>query len=138
MDDVICGKKLREMRMSAGKTVQEVSEYLKSVGHKAATQTIYGWERGHSQPTIDAFLEMCIYYGVTDVLSCFGSSESQAKKSPSTAEAAPGEEQVSVERATSLLVSLGFIEDGQILSDNDFLFLSNVMGILEAWFKKGR
>ena len=49
MDDVISGKKLREMRINAGKTVQDVSEYLKSIGHKAATQTIYGWERGHSQ-----------------------------------------------------------------------------------------
>lgn len=49
-----------------------------------------------------------------------------------------GEEHVSTERATSLLVSLGFIEEGRILSDDDFLFLSNVMGILDAWFKKSR
>lgn len=64
--------------------------------------------------------------------------EADAKNSPSAAGATPGEEHVSVEHATNLLTSLGFIEEGQILSDNDFLFLSNVMGILEAWFKKGR
>lgn len=64
-------EKLREMRLSSGKTVPEVSKYLQSVGMKAATQTIYGWEKGHSQPTIDTFLEMCKFYGVTDVLSRF-------------------------------------------------------------------
>lgn len=60
------------------------------------------------------------------------------KNPPSAAEAAPGEDIVSMERATNLLMSLGFIEEGKILSSEDFLFLSNVMGILDAWFKKGR
>ena len=64
--------KLREMRIKAGKTVPEVSKYLQSIGLKAATQTIYGWERGHSQPTIDTFIEMCRFYGVSDVFSYFG------------------------------------------------------------------
>lgn len=91
MDDAIFGKKLRELRIQAGKTVPEVSEYLKSVGCKAATQTIYGWERGHSQPTIDTFMEMCIFYGVTDIFSHFGETPIETKNSPSTAEAAPGE-----------------------------------------------
>lgn len=72
MTDVNMWEKLREMRIDAGKTVPEVSKYLQSVGMKAATQTIYGWEKGHSQPTIDTFLEMCRFYGVTDVFSYFG------------------------------------------------------------------
>lgn len=72
MADAKMWEKLREMRVSAGKTVPEVSRYLQSVGMKAATQTIYGWEKGHSQPTIDTFLEMCRFYGVTDVFSYFG------------------------------------------------------------------
>ena len=71
MSDSAFGKKLRELRIEAQKTVPDVSEYLKSVGIKAATQTIYGWERGHSSPPIDIFLEMCRFYGVTDVLSRF-------------------------------------------------------------------
>lgn len=72
MADAKMWEKLREMRVDAGKTVPEVSKYLQSVGMKAATQTIYGWEKGHSQPTIDTFLEMCRFYGVTDVFSYFG------------------------------------------------------------------
>lgn len=71
MVDVNMWKKLREMRVNAGKTVPEVSKYLQSVGMKYATQTIYGWENGHSQPTIDTFLEMCRFYGVTDIFSYF-------------------------------------------------------------------
>ena len=72
MADAKMWEKLREMRVNAGKTVPEVSKYLQSIGMKAATQTIYGWEKGHSQPTIDTFLEMCRFYGVTDVFSYFG------------------------------------------------------------------
>lgn len=129
---------LKEIRVHAGKSVSEVSEYLTSLGYKASEKTIYSWEAGRSRPTVDIFLDMCIYYGVTDVLSCFDESEPKTKNSPSAAEAAPGADNVSMERATNLLMSLGFIEEGRILSDNDFLFLSNVMGILDAWFKKGR
>lgn len=104
MDDTTFGKKLRELRTNAGKTVPEVSEYLRSIGFKAATQTIYGWERGHSQPTIDTFMAMCVFYGLTEVLPIFGYKNSSsevdspidgqidAKKAPSTAEAAPGED----------------------------------------------
>lgn len=136
MDDIIRGKELREMRMNAGKTVQEVSEYLKSVGHKAATQTIYGWERGHSQPTIAAFLEMCIYYRVTDVLSCFNESEPKAKKSLSAAEAAPGEDvQKLLKALDNSLVQMGYIVAGDDLTEQQEVLL-DICGILRATFKK--
>lgn len=137
MDDVAYGKKLREMRTNAGKTVQEVSEYLKSVGHKAATQTIYGWERGHSQPTIDTFLEMCIYYGITDVLSCFDESEPKTKEPPSTAEAAPGEDvQELLEALDSSLVQMGYIGADDDLTEQQQEVLIGICGILRATFKK--
>lgn len=136
MDDAILGKKLRELRIQAGKTVPEVSEYLKSVGCKAATQTIYGWERGHSQPTIDTFMEMCIFYGVTDIFSHFGENPIETKNSPSTDEAAPGEGRISMEESNRLLDALGLVEEGQDLSDDDLAFLEHIIGLLDAWFRK--
>ena len=76
------GKLLRTMREEAGKSVPEVSDYLTSLGFKAATQTVYGWERGLSQPNPDLFLSMCKFYGVTDVLSYFGYRPIKKEKTP--------------------------------------------------------
>lgn len=59
------------------------------------------------------------------------------EKSPSTAEAAPGEDRISIEESTNLLVALGLIEEGQRLSDDDLAFLGNVINLLDAWFRKG-
>ena len=71
MDNKPFGECLKDMRISAGKTVAEVSAYLTSLGYKASEKTIYSWESGRSQPTPDPFLTMCKFYGVTDVLSWF-------------------------------------------------------------------
>lgn len=131
MDDAVFGQNLRKIRLDANKTVSEVSEYLTSIGCKAATQTIYGWERGHSQPTADTIMAMCDFYGVKDILGAFG-----YKKSPSADESAPGDEPVSLEEATQLLIALGFINEGQQLSDDDLAFLTNIVGLLDAWFSK--
>lgn len=84
MDNADFGKVLRKIREDSGKTVQEVSEYLTSLGYKAKNVTIYGWERGVSQPSPDPFLAMCRFYGVRDVISRFsdvievGDSDGQA------------------------------------------------------------
>ena len=62
--------------------------------------------------------------------------EVEAKKSPSTAEAAPGENRISLEDSNKLLVALGLIEEGQDLSDDDLAFLAHIVGLLDAWFSK--
>lgn len=58
------------------------------------------------------------------------------KKSPNTAEAALGEDHISLEESNRLLVALGFIKEGQNLSDNDLAFLEHIIGLLDAWFGK--
>lgn len=60
----------------------------------------------------------------------------QTNISPSTAEAAPEEETVTMEEVTSLLTSLGFIKEGRQLSDDDFAFLTHLIGLLDAWFRE--
>jgi len=136
MDDAILGKKLRELRIQAGKTVPEVSEYLKSVGCKAATQTIYGWERGHSQPTIDTFMEMCIFYGVTDIFSHFGENPIETKNSPSTAEAAPGGAVSDMfDKLNDMLVSIGLIGPEDDLTAQQAEVLIAVCRIINATFQ---
>lgn len=80
MDDKYFGQKLKEIREKSGKTVPEVSEYLTSLGIKAAQKTIYGWEHGHSQPTPNTLLKMCRFYGVEDILGAFGMGYGPTKK----------------------------------------------------------
>ena len=87
MDDKAFGAKLKSLRLSAGKTVPESSAYLISLGYRASEKTIYGWERGHSQPTPDTFLDLCKFYEVKDILGAFG-----YRKSPNATKAASGEE----------------------------------------------
>ena len=128
---------LKEIRIQANKTVPEVSKYLTSLGYKASEKTVYSWEAGRSRPTIDIFLDMCKFYGVTDIFSYFGSNQIETKNSPSTAVTVPGEEHVSMEESNRLLVALGLIKEGEDLSDDDLAFLDHIIGLLDAWFRKG-
>lgn len=63
-------------------------------------------------------------------------SEKNAKKSPSTAKAVPGEARITLEESNRLLVALGLIKEGQDLSDDDLAFLEHIVGLLDAWFDK--
>jgi transcriptional regulator with XRE-family HTH domain len=72
MEDKDFGARLKAVRLAAKKTVAEVSAYLTSLGRKASEKTIYSWEAGRSQPTPDTLLDMCEFYGVSDVLAAFG------------------------------------------------------------------
>lgn len=66
------GQVLKDARVKAGFSVNDVSEILIKKGFKASKKTVYGWESGVSQPSPDALLEMCKLYGVKDILSEFG------------------------------------------------------------------
>ena len=72
MDNKTFGSQLKKNRIFAKKTVAEVSEYLTAKGYKASEKTIYSWESGRSQPSPDALLDLCRFYGIDDVLHAFG------------------------------------------------------------------
>ncbi len=82
MEEKSFGQKLREIRTQAGKSIPEVSAYLISKGKRASEKTIYGWERGHSQPNPDTLLDLCEFYGVSDILAAFGYREAPPAVSP--------------------------------------------------------
>lgn len=64
--------------------------------------------------------------------------EAAKKNSPSTAEAAPGEDRITLEESNRLLVALGLVEEGQDLSSDDLAFLEHIIGLLDAWFSKSK
>ena len=67
------GERLKDARISAGLSVQDVSARMIESGfEKASAKTIYSWESGNSKPATDYFLELCAIYKLNDILTAFG------------------------------------------------------------------
>ena len=62
--------------------------------------------------------------------------ETSDKKNPGTTEAAPERKQFTLEESNRLLVAMGFIEEGQDLTDDDLAFLTHIIGLLNNRFSK--
>ena len=59
----------------------------------------------------------------------------EIEKAPAMQQGAVGNG-ISLEESNSLLVRLGFIKEGEQLSDEDLAFLASVIGLLDAWFSR--
>ena len=106
--------------------------------------TVNNWARGNNSPDVDMVPKICNVLGIS-ILDLYTSTESEQsesktllKNSPSTDESAPGENSISMEESNRLLAALGFIKEGDQLSDEDLAFLTHVIGLLDAWFGKSR
>lgn len=121
---------LKKKRKELGMSVNELLTHLKDAGIVVSNKTVYGWESGHRQPDADTFIVLCRILGIE--------SFDETEKSPSAEESAPGD-QVTLEESNRLLVALGYIQEGDDLSDEDLAFLSHIVGLLDAWFRsKGK
>lgn len=121
---------IKKKRKELGMSVNELLTHLKDAGIVVSNKTVYGWESGHRQPDADTFIVLCRILGIE--------SFDETEKSPSAEESAPGD-QVTLEESNRLLVALGYIQEGDDLSDEDLAFLSHIVGLLDAWFRsKGK
>ena len=134
----ILSERLIEVRKRNGYTRKRLAEEL-----NRPYRTITNYETGEHEPGHKYLIEIAKKFGVTtDYL--LGLSDNplkvsgETKKNPGTAEAAPGEDHISLEESNRLLVALGLIKEGQQLSDEDLAFLSHIIGLLDAWFSKGQ
>lgn len=66
------GNVLRESRINAKMTVEQVSKVLTGHGYKASPKTVYSWENGNSRPDIEILMKLCNIYGIKDILKTFG------------------------------------------------------------------
>ena len=66
------GSVLRESRVNAKMSVEQVSNILTSCGYKASQKTVYSWENGNSRPDIEILMKLCDIYGIKDILRTFG------------------------------------------------------------------
>lgn len=70
---------LRDRRQELKLSVKEVAEYLAQEGKPVSTKTIYGWEKGYSQPDADTLMRLCRFYRIANVLAAFGYDEPEKK-----------------------------------------------------------
>lgn len=113
---------------SSGYTQKEIAEKL-----GVSKSSVTNWLKGKNSPDANLVMPICNLLNIT-VGQFFGEEE----KSPSTDEAAPGENSISMEESNRLLAALGLIKEGDQLSDEDLAFLTHVIGLLDAWFGKSR
>lgn len=123
---------LKQKRKDSGLTVEAVCEALNFYGIELSKNALYNYESGYRQPDADTLMALCDIYQVEDVLHTFG-----YKNTPSTDESAPGDGVISLDESNHLLSALGLADEVQQLSSDDFAFLSHIMGLVEAWFRKG-
>ena len=77
----ILGEKLRRYRKDLNYSVEEVSARLNDMGIPINPRTIYSWERGNNQPTVDALMCLAHIYKLNSVLDAFGYSVESSDKS---------------------------------------------------------
>ncbi len=66
------GSILRESRVNAKMSVEQVSKILTEYGYRASQKTVYSWENGNSRPDIEILMRLCDMYGIKDILKTFG------------------------------------------------------------------
>ena len=114
---------------------------------------------GLSNSTVDSMLNRGLYNaGVGRVMKIFdalgidteslavgriiyidGKNGVEIEKAPAPSEDSAGESgKLGRDDVVKVLMSLGFIDEGEDLADSDLLFLEGVVNILEAWFEQRR
>lgn len=121
---------IKEARESAGYSQKELAQII-----GVAQNTFHGYESGKHDPKSDLLIKIANACNVS-VDYLLGVKENSEKNSPGTAEAAPGEDRITMEESNRLLAALGLIKEGQDLSDDDLAFLEHIVGLLDAWFDK--
>lgn len=89
------------------------------------------WEKGKREPDIQMIGQLAKILDVS--ANVLIGLEEETKKSPMPEGTEDGV--VSLERATAALVAMGYIREGDQLSDDDLAFFTHVMGLLDAWFR---
>lgn len=64
-------QKLKNLRKQRKIKIESVVDYLQKNGIEVAVKTVYGWENGQASPSVQAFIALCSFYEIKDVLSLF-------------------------------------------------------------------
>lgn len=117
--------KIKEARKLAGITQKELA---KQIGVSAGTLSDY--ESGNHEPKSDVLCAIADICGVTIDFLVGREKEKAPAPSEDSAEA-----QFSKLEIETVLVSLGFIQDGEHITDSDLRFINGILDIIDAWFE---
>ena len=116
-------ERINTLRKAKGMTIDELSE-------KAAVP-LSTLKKICAGSTVNPALETV--KSIARALDCTIDEFDDITKAPAEQERSGG---VSIGESTQFLIELGYIREGEVLSDADFDFLVHVMGLLDAWFSK--
>lgn len=72
MKNELIAKVLKEARKQNALSVRDVVCKLEDRSVNVAEKTIYGWENGQSEPSVDTLLILCEIYNIKDIQGTFG------------------------------------------------------------------
>lgn len=121
---------LKVMKEQSGMTTKEIA--AKSGIPEPTLEKLFAGAT--KDPKLATMQQLVHFFGRT--LDDLDDSSTKTKKPPSTAEAAPGEDRITLEESNRLLDALGLTREGQDFSDDDLAFLEHIIGLLDAWFDK--
>ena len=127
------GQIMKKLRVESNRTQEQLAELL-----NISPQAVSRWENNAAMPDISLLPPLANLFGVTTdyLLGISESPHKDTKKSPSTAEAAPGEAVSDMfDQLNDLLVSMGLIKDGDDLTAQQADILLAVCRILNAAFQ---
>lgn len=130
IENINIASTLKELRTASKLSAKEVSERLTIYNITISTKTLYGYESGLSMPNADTFLALCKIYNCENPLQIISAAK---KEPPALVEANTGEVELEILRDT--MESLGYIANGEDLSDSDLRFLISVGECIRAWFE---
>ena len=119
-------QKLQELREATGKTANEVGELIGKSG-----KTVNAWENGRGQPDADTLIMLCDLYGVDNILDEFREIK-KAPASDTTDTGADEQLEARTKQIYELLVSLGYISEGEDLSEKKFIAINAMFDALFA------
>ena len=121
---------LKKMKSESGLTTSEIAE-KSGIPEPTLEKLFAGVTKDPKLPTMQKLVH---FFGYT-LDDLYGAKE----KAPAPSEDSAGENgKLGREDVVKVLMSLGFISEGQDLADSDFLFLEGVINILDAWFEQRR
>lgn len=116
---------LKRMKVESGLTTAEIAKGAE-IPEPTLEKLFAGVTKDPKLPTMQKLVHF-LGYTLDDLYP-------EEKKSPAPSEDSAGEKFKKIDIET-VLVSLGFVQEGQHITDTDLRFINGVLDIIDAWFE---
>ena len=116
---------LKRMKVESGWTTAEIAKGAE-IPEPTLEKLFAGVTKDPKLPTMQKLVHF-LGYTLDDLYP-------EEKKSPAPSEDSAGEKFKKIDIET-VLVSLGFVQEGQHITDTDLRFINGVLDIIDAWFE---